>query len=264
MRKTKPLHIVILLAAFSGLFSGCVTDMASLKIEKSLPQNKLAYYNDSFDKLRTDLWDKAGFIPNEVQKANFTLAKMRIDDGKLNVETETGCFSKGGLGTKYGLRGDFDIQVDCRINFLESAYDMDQLLIFGVLDKGNDLDTLNSVFLGLLNQEGNDFNTIFSLVIKKGKLHRGNWDRQGKWEIFDGTLRVVRIGDTINTLFKRKADVQWKKIDTFQFVPKDVMIGFNLGNFTSMRTSITAKSPIKATFDNFRINAAEEIIEEDI
>ncbi len=264
MRTAKALMIGIFLAAFSATFPGCVTDTASLKIKKSLPQSELAYYNDSFDKLRTDLWDRAGYIPNDTQKANFKLAKTRIDHGQLNVETETGCFSKGGLGTKYGLRGNFDIQVDCRINFLESAYDMDQLLIFGVLDKGNDLDTLNSVFLGLLNQEGDDFNTIFSIVIKKGKLHRGNWDRQGKWEIFDGTLRIVRIDDRISTLFKTKGDAQWKKIDTFHFVPKDVMIGFNLGNFTSMRTSITAKSPIKATFDNFRINGAEGIVEGDI
>ena len=84
MRKMKPLHIVIL-AAFLLSFLGCVTDTATLKIEKSLPQNRLAYYNDSFDKLRTDLWEKAGDIPNAAQEANFKLAKMRIQDGKLWV-----------------------------------------------------------------------------------------------------------------------------------------------------------------------------------
>ena len=44
MRKINALIIVILSVAFSGLFPGCVTDTASLKIEKSLPQSKLAYY----------------------------------------------------------------------------------------------------------------------------------------------------------------------------------------------------------------------------
>jgi hypothetical protein len=42
------------------------------------------------------------------------------------------------------------------------------------------------------------------------------------------------------------------------------MISFKLQNFGTIRTSITARSPITATFDNFRINAAEEIVEEDI
>jgi len=41
-------------------------------------------------------------------------------------------------------------------------------------------------------------------------------------------------------------------------------LGFKLQNFVTNRTSITARSTITATFDNFKINAAEEIVEEDI
>ena len=260
MRKTKPLHIVIL-AAFLLSFLGCVTDTATLKIEKSLPQKKLTYYNDSFDKFRTDLWEKAGYIPNTAQETNFKLAKMRIEDGKLRVETEAGCFSKGGLGSKYGLRGDFDIQMDCQIDFLEGVYDMDQLLTLLVVERGKELKTMNSVSLCLLKKGGRDFNTIFSGFRKNGRFHRGNWYKIGN---FDGILRIVRIGDRISTLFKRKRDAEWKKMDTFQSTPNDVMIGFSTCNFTPIRTSITAKTPITTTFDNFRINAAEEIIEEDI
>jgi len=55
MRRAMACVIVVLTAIFSATFPGCVTDTASLKIEKTLPQSKLAYYNDSFDKLRTDL-----------------------------------------------------------------------------------------------------------------------------------------------------------------------------------------------------------------
>ena len=261
MRKINGLIIVILSVAFSGLFLGCVTDTASLKIEKTLPQNKLAYYNDSFDKLRTDLWEKAGYIPNAAQAANFKLAKVGIRDGKFSIETETGCFSKGGLGSKYGLRGDFDIQVDCQIDFLEGLYDMDQFLNFVVTEKGKEFKTANTVTLCLLKKGGRGFNTIFSGVRKNGRFHRGNWYRVDN---FDGTLRIVRIGDRISTLFKRKGDAEWKKMDTFRSTPDDVMIGFKLDNFTPIRTSITARSPITAAFDNFRINAAEEIVEEDI
>jgi len=261
MRKINALIIGIFLVAFSGLFPGCVTDTVSLKIEKTLPQSKLVYYNDSFDKFRTDLWEKAGYIPNEAQKANFKLAKMRIDDGKLRVETEAGFFSKGGLGSKYALRGDFDIQMDCQIDFLEGVYDMDQLLTFTVIERGKEIKTMNSVFLCLIKKGSRNFNTIFSGFRKDGNFHRGNWH---KIKNFDGTLRIVRIGDEISTLFKRKGNAEWKKMGTFQSTPNDVMIGFSLVNFTYMRTSITAESPITATFDNFRITAAEEIVEEEI
>ena len=261
MRKAMACVIVILSTAFSGFFMGCVTDTASLKIEKSLPQNKLAYYNDSFDNFRTDLWDKAGYLHNEAQEANFKLAKMQIKDGKLWVQTETGCFSAGELGSKYTIRGDFDIQVDCHIDFLEGDYDMDQLLVFAAIGKGKEIGKDDTVFLSLLKKGGRDFSTIFSAARKNGRFHRGNWH---KIKNFDGSLRIVRIGDEITTLFKRKGYAEWKKMDTFRSTPNDIMIGFKLQNFMTNRTSITARSPITATFDNFRINAAEEIIEEDI
>ena len=260
MRKTKPLNIVIL-AAFLLSFLGCVTDTASLKIKKSLPQNKLAYYNDSFDTLRTDLWDKAGYAHNKAQEANFKLAKMEIKDGKLWVQTETGCFSKGGISSKYTLRGDFDIQVDCKIDFLKGLYDMDQSLNFLVIEKETEIGKGNTVFLCLLKRGGRDFETILSATWKNGRFHRGEWH---KIKDFDGSLRIVRIGDEISTLFKRKGDTEWKKMDTFQSTPNDIILGFKLQNFVTNRVSITARSPITATFDNFRINAAEEIVEEDI
>jgi hypothetical protein len=261
MRKTNVLIIVILSVAFSAFFPGCVTDTASLKIEKTLPQSKLAYYNDSFDNFRTDLWEKAGYIPNEAQKANFKLAKMGIRDGKLWVQTETGCFSKGGLGSKYVLRGNFDIQVDCQIDFLEGVYDMDQLLALVVIEREKELKIMNLVSLYLCKKGGRNFNTIFSGFRKDGNFHRGDWH---KIKNFNGALRIVRIGDRISTLLKKEGDAEWEKMDTFRSTPNDVMIGFSLSNFIAMRNSITAKSPITATFDNFRINAAEEIIEEEI
>ena len=261
MRKINGLIIVILSVAFSGLFPGCVTDMASLKIKKTLPQSKLAYYNDSFDKLRTDLWEKAGYIHSEAVKANLKLAKMEIKNGKLWVQTETGCFSVGGLGSRYAIRGDFDIQVDCQIDFLEGIYDMDQSLVFAAIGKGKELGKDDTVFLCLLKKGGRDFSTIFSAARKNGRFYLGDWH---KIENFDGSLRIVRIGDEISTLFKRKGDAEWKKMDIFRSTPNDMMLGFKLQNFTLIRTSITARSPITATFDNFRINAAEDIVEEDI
>jgi len=265
MKKINVLIIGIFLVAFPAFFPGCVADKASLKIEKSLPQSKLAYYNDSFDKLRTDLWEKAGYTYNKAQEANFKLAKMQIKDGRLWVQTETGCFSKGGLASKFTLRGDFDIQLECRIDFLEGIYDMDQYINFLVIEKAKAFGTGNVVFLRLLKKGGRDFSTIFSGYLDgyldKGRFHRGDWSKIGN---FDGTLRIARIGNKITTIYRTKKDKQWEDLGTFQSTSNDVGVGFVLQNFISKRASITAKAPITATFDNFRINAAEEIIEEEI
>jgi len=261
MKRIKALFIGIFLVAFSGFFQGCVTDTASLKIEKSLPQNKLTYYNDSFDKLRTDSWEKAGYVYNKEQEANFKLAKMRIRDGKLWVQTETGCFSKGGLGFKPGLRGDFDIQVDCQIDFLEGVYNMDQLLTLLVMDPGKPIGVGDFVLLRIGKDGGNDYAEILSASMNNGKYHPGNSHDIGN---FDGTLRIVRIGSKITALYRAKGDKGWKTLDTFWSTSNDLGFGFLLQNFARKRTSITAKASITATFDNFRINSAEEIVEEDI
>ena len=258
MKKSMGLIIVVL----SGFFMGCVTDTATLKIEKSLPQNKLAYYNDSFDKFRTDLWEKAGYIYKKAQEANFKLAKMRIQDGKLWVQTETGCFSKGGLGFKPGLRGDFDIQVDCHIDFLEGVYNMDQLLTVLVVETGKAIMARDWVLLQLAKYGGNDYAEILSAsIMNNGKYHRGSSHEISN---FDGTLRIVRKGSKITTLYRTKGDKEWKTLDTLWSTSNDLGFGFHVQNFTAKRTSITAKAPITATFDNFKINAAEEIIEEEI
>jgi hypothetical protein len=261
MKSFKILIPVVLSVIFWGSFNGCVTDTASLKVEKTLPQGKLVYYSDSFDELRTDLWEKAGYAHNKAQEANFKLANAEIKDGRLRVKTETGCFSEGGLGTKFAFKGDFDVQIDCKIDFVGGVHDMDQLLVFVALGKEKEIEKSDTVSLGLLKKGGRDFSIIFSAIRENGRLHPGKWHKTGS---FDGSLRILRIGDELSTLFKKKGDAGWKKIDTCRFTPREIMLGFKLQNFVLNRTSITAKSPITATFDNFRINAAEEIIEEEI
>ena len=52
MKKIHALIIPILLIIFLPFIQGCATEPISFKIENSLPQSKLAYYDDSFDKLR--------------------------------------------------------------------------------------------------------------------------------------------------------------------------------------------------------------------
>ena len=97
--------------------------------------------------------------------------------------------------------------------------------------------------------------------MNNGKYHPGNSHEISN---FDGTLRIVRKGSKITTLYRTKGGKEWKTLDTLWSTSNDLWFGFQLQNFTAKRTSITAKAPITATFDNFRINAAEEIIEGDI
>jgi hypothetical protein len=226
-----------------------------------LSESELAYYNDSFDKLRRDLWGKAGLTHNKAQLGNFRLANMSIEDGKLRVVTKTGCFSKGGLGSKYTLRGDFDIQVDCHIDFLKKARDMDQRLFFIVLEKGKAIGDRYAAMIRVSKKGGSHQGVIYSILVRKRKAETGN-----RREIsgFHGTLRIVRIGKKIITLYKKGRELEWKKMDTFRFTTNDVTFGFAVANFSPTSTSIKAESSITAKFDNFRINAAQGIIEGEI
>lgn len=253
--------IVALFVTPLVFFQGCAAEKA-LKVEKSLPQSKLAYYNDSFDKLREDIWEKrAMYIPGSAARANFKVGDVCIEDGKLKVETKTGCFSRGGLATKYTIKGDFDIQLDCHIDFLEGQHDMDQMVQFCAAGKGKEIEAMDAVFMGLSKKERQDSGRVWSGYFEKGRYHPGNMQVIGN---FHGTLRIVRIGNKISTFYKKEGNKGWKKLNTFRSTTDDVLIAFRLMNYHASRNSITARSPIIAKFDNFMINTAQEIIEEEI
>lgn len=228
MKKINSWVIAIFFVASLVSIQGCATEEFAIKIEKGLPQNKLAYYNDSFDKLNEDLWEKGGYLHSEEQVANFKMADMRIENGKLRIETQTGHFSKGGLASKYALRGDFDIQVDCQIDFLEGLQDMDHLLNFLVIDKSKEVQATDSVTIGLSKRGTLYKSYIFSGYAEKGKFHRGKVQEIGN---FRGTLRILRSGNHISTLYKKEGGKAWKKMNTFRSTSKDAMLGLKLQNF---------------------------------
>ena len=260
MRKVNALIIVILSVAFSVSFPGCVTDMATPKIEKSLPQNKLAYYNDSFDKLREDLWDKSVPVFNR-HLANFKLADMNFEDGELKVVTKTGSFSAGGLVSRYTLKGEFDIQIDCYLDFLPGEHDMDQFVFLIVSEKGVEYRRSYGVWIAVIKKGDGDTGYIASGYRAMGRIHGGNSYDIDK---FHGTFRIMRVGNRISTFYRREGKTAWRKMNSLKSTTNDLMLSFGLTNSTPKRTSISAQAPLTARFDNFRINAAEEIIEEEI
>jgi hypothetical protein len=262
MRNNKAGFIIgFLLFAFLGTLLSCATDKAPLQIENSLPQNELAYYNDAFNQMREDLWNRAGYLWREEQMHNFKLADQRFENGKLIIRTKTGSFSKGGLAAKYAFRGDFDIQLDCRINFLKGTYGIDQLLNILVVDKSGKLGKSDVVLINLTMGEG-----LQKGWLGTGALINGRWNKGGsqKIENFDGTLRILRKGKNISTLYKKKGPTAWNKMHTFRATDNDLIFGFQVRNFFSKRTTIQATQSISAEFDSFRINAAQKIIEEEI
>ena len=262
MRNKEAGFIIILLAlAILGALLSCATDQAPLPIENSLPQDELAYYSDDFDHMREDIWDRAGYLYREEQVQNFKQADLRFENGKLIIRTQTGSFSKGGLSSKYALRGDFDIQLNCRMDFPEGISGMDQVFSIGVFDKSLKKGKMNIVMIGLSLEGGFTQRHLFSNCIVNGKRKRGGSQRT---ENFNGAFRFVRTGKTISTLYRKAGEAEWIKMYTFRVTDKDMIVGFQLRNFFGNRITIQANHSISAEFDSFKINAAQEIIEEEI
>ena len=247
--------------AFIIALLSCATDQTPMQTENSLPQNELVYYNDSFDKMREDLWDRAGYLYREEQVQNFRQADMRFENGKLIIRTQTGSFSKGGLSSKYVLRGDFDIQLDCRMDFLKGISGMDQVFALAVFDKSLKKGKISNASIGLAMKEKSDLGYLFSNSFINGKRREGN---SQKIENFNGTFRILRNGKTISTLYKINSAAEWNRLSTFRVTDNDMLIGFQVRNFFGNRATIQANHSISAEFDSLKINAAREIIEEEI
>lgn len=85
-----------------------------------------------------------------------------------------------------------------------------------------------------------------------------------KLESFKGSFRIVRIGDQIYTMYRNNSDSKWISIGKYTYNFKDQYVSIGLANYFLSRKKINAPISIKGIFDNFIINAAEELIEEDI
>lgn len=255
--------IWILLITFVGTMLSCAADKALLQNQSSPPSNELAFYNDDFDKMREDLWDRAGYLYLEEQIKNFKQAYMRFVNGKLVLRTQTGSFSKGGLATKYVLKGDFDIQLDCRMDFIKglSSVYMDQLFSFAVLDKNPKPGKMNFAAIGLAMKGEVGQGYLFSNCVENGKRKPGGGQRVDN---FNGSFRILRKGKYISVLYKMTETTEWTTKTTFRVTGNDMMVGFQLRNFFNKRTTIGAEGSISVEIDRFIINAAQEIIEEEI
>jgi hypothetical protein len=263
MKKIYALIIPTFLLVSYSSFHVCAAEPVSSNIENSLSQDKLAYYNDSFDKFREDIWEKAALTWTREQLADYKLADITIENGQLSIKTKKGGFSQGGLGSKYVLRGDFDVQLDCHIDFLKRGQEIDQYLFFFVVGRQAKGKKDRSVAnIGVVKKAGKRKGIIFSRQRIEGeRLPVSKGPRIGR---FHGSFRIVRIGDRMSTRFKKKGEDLWREMSSFTFPLEGARLGFTLQNFIAQRTSVTASASISARFDNFKINAAQGIIEDEI
>ncbi|MBW2027783.1 MAG: hypothetical protein JRH06_01290 [Deltaproteobacteria bacterium] len=246
--------------AVSLIFLGaCIAQQLSFDIQNSLPQSRLAYYNDPFDRLREDLWEKSGFVYSEDQLQNYESADMKIEKGHLIIETQVGTFSKGGLVAKYELKGDFDIQIDCAMTFVRGATDLDQVIGFAAIERGKRPQWNRMMAITIL-KAGQERSGIFASYRHGRTILGKSWHPTGD---FKGSLRIVRIGDKVSTLYRR-GNGRWIRTNTFPSSGNNAQVGLVLQNFTMKRKSIGAQAVVVGEFDNFRINAAQGIIEEEI
>ena len=258
----KPVTGLTMLCALSFAFGwGCVTQEKAIKVKNALPPEKVAYFSDSFDSLRQGLWEKVGMVYSEKQLENFKLAEPRIQDGEVVVQTEVGGFSKGGLASKFILQGDFDIQLDCHMDFPEDLQQMDWITVFGVFEVGGTIGDTTGAQISMVRKMLTMKNLLGSSYIERGTLHRGAFTRIAD---FDGTLRLVRKGDRITALYRLQGEPEWSELGTHPFTNKDAFVGFKVQNFLASRKVIQALSSVSAAFDEFRINAAEGIVESEI
>ena len=263
--KMAGLNFVLLSIALFVILPSCSKNRDLFRTEDSLPQSELADYNDNFDKMRADLWARASYLWNEKQGQNFKQADMRFEDGKLVIRTQTGSFSKGGLKSRYVLKGDFDIQLDFLMDFTReiTAEYMDQVFVLSVFDSNRQSRMNDGAIIGLFVNWGTDQGYLFSICFingkSKGALGQSKSGMPNKIDNFKGSFRIVRSGKYVSTLYKEAGATEWTQKLTASVTDNDLWFGFELRNFSSGRTTIRANHSITAVIDRFTINAAQKI-----
>jgi hypothetical protein len=249
-----------LFLAVLGPFFGCATPQPPVEMRGGVPPDELAYFSDTFDELRKDLWDPAGIVHRREQFENFRSADIAIDKGELVIRTRVGSFSKGGLVSNFALRGDYDVQIDCRFDFQEDVGDADQLMGIAAMEEGPAGQQHRIIVTMNLIKVFGKRSGIFVAYRESGKIHDQSWHPTGD---FRGSFRIVRTGSKIFT-FYRKGDGGWHRTDVFSSISGDTRFGLAVLNFTVDRKSIQVTQPVIGRFDNFTINGAQEVIEPEI
>ena len=227
-------------------------------------ETDLSIYNDSFDALGMDFWEDAQYTFNESQLDNFKLGDKDIVDGRLVISTKPGGFSKAGLSARYKLHGDFDIQVDCRVDFDASNRGMDHVVSFAAGHRGTGK-SFNSTEWGIIRLEKRARKRAPRIVFMHVQAFTPKVYRHKEIDSFSGSIRLVRKGRKMTGYYRPEGTNSWRVLGSASWFPKgDATLGIVVQNFQARRTKIEADKSVSATFDNYRINHADEVIEDEI
>lgn len=138
---------------------------------------------------------------------------------------------------------------------------MDQVLAFGIIEKGRTLkeNRLQMIIVAKKGGRGEPF--LFSGYLEDNKLQAGTSKRINN---FEGSLRFTRISSRVTSYSREAGRKNWTKLSTLPSRQSDAKVGFTVNNFFRNRTSIKATRTIHGWFDNFVINAARAIDEGEI
>lgn len=237
-----------------------VTDPV-VPVAPSVPPDQLCPYNDTFDVFDKDRWDFGYFIGKENRSDNFKPADVLIKDGQLNIITQKGAFSKAAVGTRFYLAGDFDIQMDCEFSFFGlEANAMDQRIIFALFEEGASLSKTILPSIIFVKQGGKN-SVTFAGCIQNTQL-KGNISQNAG--AYKGTVRFIRISKKVLLYSKEDGRYKWIKLGACSSTEKKMTFFVAVQNFTFDRQIIDAQYAFNVRFDNFKINAAEKVIESEI
>ena len=148
------------------------------------------------------------------------------------------------------------------MEFLKDISEMFQRAAFSVATKGKDLEDAKIIAIQIMKSPKTGDSTIGTITLTDGKTRLR---KRHFTENFHGTLRMVRKGTKITTMYKKEGQSEWKTLCTIAHSDKEIQFGFVGQNFWSKKqTTIKAIAPFTVEYDNFRINGAQGIVEEDI
>jgi len=259
MRKVIVIALVGLIFVAIG---ACATSYQGKTFSKTLPKSILDRYCDSFETFREDLWDAAGGLPTSSRSIEILVAEPNVEGGKLKLKTKTAGFSQGGLLSKFLLKGDFDLQIEVEANFNFGGWipkiGMDQVIALGVVAQGSE----DVLVMSMTCPEGNHTYTYITL----SAMEHERWVSHA-WQYFYSprlVLRLVRIGAQVSAVYRTPGKGEWQELTACDFGRDVVSVFFGIQNYRSTRREISADISFSVQFDDFRINAAEEIIESEM
>ena len=230
-----------------------------IQFAKSIPQNQLEYISDSYSTFQEAFWEKIQVsLPTVVKESDFQPGEINNFGRKLEIMTKPENFSKAEIASKFRLKGDFDIQMDCDIDFMEERLGGDHYFFFVNLHDEKKITRRNTV--GMSFSKKGEMNPG---VLRSVRWSHGRLSEQRKVEItvFQGSIRFVREGQKIITLFKRNTELEWTEMASFSCSSDVFRLVIGLQNFIGRKNIAPAQSSLLAIVDNFKINTAEYIIE---